>query len=188
MTGFRVAYGGAQQLYNIKPDMTCLGKVIGGGLPVGAYGGRKAIMERVAPLGGIYQAGTLSGNPLAMTAGLETLRILRKEGTYQALNQKTTSLCEGIRSAARDHGIPVTCTSVGGMFTVFFTSSRVKDYETAKKSDVAMFARYFKLMLEQGFYLPPSQFEAVFVSLAHSNQDVERTIESTQYAFKKIRA
>jgi glutamate-1-semialdehyde 2,1-aminomutase len=180
MTGFRVAYGGAQSLYGIVPDMTCLGKIIGGGLPVGAYGGRREIMEQVAPLGGVYQAGTLSGNPLAMTAGLETLKILEGEGVYETLGQKTEFLCRGITQAAHECGIPVRCTHVGAMFTVFFTSSPVEDYETAKKSDTDAFARYFVLMLEQGIYLPPSQFEAVFVSLAHSQEDLERTVHAAK--------
>ncbi len=186
MTGFRVAYGGAQTVYGVTPDMTCLGKVIGGGLPVGAYGGKREIMEHVAPLGGVYQAGTLSGNPLAMTAGLETLKILEGEGTYETLNQKTSFLCEGISQAAGECGIPVQCPHVGAMFTAFFTPSPVEDYETAKKSDTGAYVRYFILMLEHGIYLPPSQFEAVFVSLAHSREDLERTITAARNAFRKM--
>ena len=187
MTGFRVAYGGAQSLYNVVPDMTCLGKIIGGGLPVGAYGGKRQIMEQVAPVGGVYQAGTLSGNPLAVTAGLETLRILEGEGIYETLDQKTRSLCEAIRQSARDFDIPVWCPHVGAMFTVFFTPVPVEDYDTAKKCDAEAFARYFVLMLEQGIYLPPSQFEAVFISLAHSKEDIERTIEASRNAFREMR-
>ena len=187
MTGFRVAYGGAQSLYRVKPDLTCLGKVIGGGLPVGAYGGRRDIMEHVAPLGGVYQAGTLSGNPLAMTAGLETLRILSRDGVYEALNEKTRFLCDGIRQAGAEVGIPIRCSRVGGMFTVFFASSPVEDYETAKKSDIKAFGRYFVDMLNQGIYLPPSQFEAVFVSLAHSQDDLERTVAAARAALERMR-
>lgn len=186
MTGFRVAYGGAQTLYAVIPDMTCLGKIVGGGLPVGAYGGKRRIMEHVAPVGGVYQAGTLSGNPLAMTAGLETLKILEGEGIYEALYEKTDFLCEGIRQSAREFGIPVWCSHVGAMFTVFFTSSPVEDYGTAKRSDTEAFARYFILMLEEGIYLPPSQFEAVFVSLAHSQEDLERTLTAARNAFRKM--
>jgi len=187
MTGFWVAYGGAQNLYNVVPDMTCLGKIIGGGLPVGAYGGKRQIMEQVAPVGGVYQAGTLSGNPLAVTAGLETLKILKGEGIYETLEQKTRSLCEGMKQSARDFDIPVWCPHVGAMFTVFFTPEPVEDYDTAKKSDAGAFVRYFVLMLEQGIYLPPSQFEAVFVSLAHNQEDLERTVEASRNAFKKMR-
>ncbi len=186
MTGFRVAYGGAQSLYDVIPDMTCLGKIVGGGLPVGAYGGKRRIMEHVAPLGGVYQAGTLSGNPLAMTAGLETLKILEGEGIYEALCEKTDFLCDGISQSAREFGVPVWCNHVGAMFTVFFTSSPVEDYGTAKRSDTKAFARYFILMLEQGIYLPPSQFEAVFVSLAHSQEDLERTVTAARNAFRKM--
>jgi glutamate-1-semialdehyde 2,1-aminomutase len=188
MTGFRVAYGGAQSHYGVTPDMTCLGKIIGGGLPVGAYGGKGEIMRHVAPLGAVYQAGTLSGNPLAMTAGLETLKILQGDGVYESLGQKTRSLCEGIREAASESGISVQCPHVGSMFTVFFTPSPVEDYLTAKGSDTEAFARYFIRMLEQGIYLPPSQFEAVFVSLAHSQDDLERTVAGARTAFRKMRA
>lgn len=186
MTGFRVAYGGAQSLYGVKPDMTCLGKIIGGGLPVGAYGGKREIMEQVAPVGGVYQAGTLSGNPLATTAGLETLKILEGEGVYESLNEKTRFLCDGITESARECGIPVWCPHVGAMFTVFFTSSPVEDYGTAKKSDLDAFVRYFLLMLDQGIYLPPSQFEAVFVSLAHTQEDLEKTVSAARNAFRKM--
>jgi glutamate-1-semialdehyde 2,1-aminomutase len=170
------------------PDMTCLGKIIGGGLPVGAYGGKKEIMEHVAPLGGVYQAGTLSGNPLAMTAGLVTLKALEGEGVYEALNQKVDFLCKEISQAANDCGIPVHCSHVGGMFTVFFTSAPVEDYQTAKTSDTEAFSRYFNLMLEQAIYLAPSQFEAVFVSLAHSQEDLERTVAAAQTAFRQMRS
>jgi len=153
---------------------------------VGAYGGKKKIMEQVAPLGGVYQAGTLSGNPLAMTAGLETLKILEGEGVYETLNRKVEFLCEGIGQAAKDSSIPVWCTHVGAMFTIFFTPEPVEDYGTAKKSDTEAFVRYFVHMLERGIYLPPSQFEAVFVSLAHSQEDLERTVAAARTAFKEM--
>jgi glutamate-1-semialdehyde 2,1-aminomutase len=187
MTGFRVAYGGAQSLYGVMPDMTCLGKIIGGGLPVGAYGGRRDIMEHVAPLGGVYQAGTLSGNPLAMTAGLETLKVLAEPGVYEKLREKTDFLCEGLMQSAADAGILISCSRVGAMFTVFFSSSPVEDYETATKSDIKAFGRYFVEMLNQEIYLPPSQFEAVFVSLSHSQEDLERTLTAARIAFGRIR-
>lgn len=186
MTGFRVAYGGAQSLYNVTPDMTCLGKIIGGGLPVGAYGGKKEIMEKVAPLGGVYQAGTLSGNPLAMTAGLETLKLLEKKRTYEKLDKKTKYLIKGIKKAAKECNLSIHCNQVGSMFTIFFTDSKVEDYSTAKQSNTDTFARFFTLMLEQGIYLPPSQFEAIFVSLAHNKKDLEKTLEAARITFKKL--
>ncbi|MBW2057465.1 MAG: glutamate-1-semialdehyde 2,1-aminomutase [Deltaproteobacteria bacterium] len=186
MTGFRVAYGGAQSLYGVIPDMTCLGKIIGGGLPVGAYGGKREIMELVAPLGGVYQAGTLSGNPLAMTAGLETLKILEAEGVYESLEMKAEFLCDGISQAAREAGIEIRCSHVGTMLTVFFTPSPVENYEEARKSDTKAFTRYFLLMLDQGIYLPPSQFEAAFISLAHTEEDLERTVGAARKAFRSM--
>jgi len=186
MTGFRVAYGGAQELYGVRPDLTCLGKIIGGGLPVGAYGGPKEIMEQVAPAGPVYQAGTLSGNPLAVTAGLATLKVLARRGTYEALEDKAGFLEEGLREAMKEAGVPATLNRVGSMFTVFFTSQEVYDYETALSSHTASFARYFRLMLEQGIYLPASQFEAAFVSLAHSREDLEKTVEAARAAFKAL--
>lgn len=178
MTGFRVAYGGAQALYGIRPDLTCLGKIIGGGLPVGAFGGRREIMELVAPLGPVYQAGTLSGNPLAMTAGLETLKIVSRPGVYESLEEKTDALCRGLDQAAREAGIPVTTNRVGSMFTMFFTDREVVDFDTAKTSDTGRFGLFFRGMLEEGVYLAPSQFEAAFMSLAHSQEDIERTVEA----------
>ncbi|WP_297199844.1 glutamate-1-semialdehyde 2,1-aminomutase [Thermanaeromonas sp.] len=184
MTGFRVAYGGAQEIYKVKPDLTCLGKIIGGGLPVGAYGGRRDIMEQVAPSGPVYQAGTLSGNPLAVTAGLATLKILQRAGVYEALEEKGALLERGLREKAGEAGLEVTINRKGSMFTVFFTSNEVVDYETALTSNVERFARYFRSMLEQGIYLPPSQFEAAFVSLAHTDEDIERTITAASRAFK----
>ena len=186
MTGFRVAYGGAQELYNIKADITCLGKIIGGGLPVGAYGGKREIMKMVAPAGPVYQAGTLSGNPLAMTAGIETLKILSKPGTYKKLEKISDKLCRGIEEGAQKAGIPVYLGRVGSMFSVFFTEKEVTDYSTAKKSDTALFSKYFLLMLRGGIYLAPSQFEAGFVSLAHSVSDIEKTITVNQESLKKI--
>ena len=186
ITGFRVAYGGAQELYGIKADLTCLGKIIGGGLPVGAYGGKQAIMERVAPLGGVYQAGTLSGNPMAMTAGIETLDLLRSKKVYQALEEKTTYLTEGISKSAEERGIPITINRATGLFTVFFTRGPVTHYQKAKMSDTKRFAQFFIQMMEEGIYLPPSQFEAWFISLAHSQKDLDRTIEACDSAFRKL--
>lgn len=186
ITGFRSAYGGAQELYKIKADMTCLGKIIGGGLPVGVYGGKKAIMERVSPLGGVYQAGTLSGNPLAMTAGIATLELLKSKKTYQELERKTFYLTEKISECAEEKGIPFSINRAKGMFTLFFTEGPVKDYQTAKRSDTKRFARFFIGVMEQGIYLPPSQFEAWFISLAHTQRDLDKTIEACATAFKEI--
>ena len=184
MTGFRVAYGGAQSLYNIQPDLTTLGKVIGGGLPVGAYAGRREIMEMVAPAGPMYQAGTLSGNPLAMTAGIETLKVLQEPGVFEEIERRTAMLAEGIGQAAREAGVPVFQTRVGTMFCTFFTSDPVTDYASAKEADTARFGRFFQAMLEQGVYLAPSQFEAGFMSLVHSDEDIERTVEAAANAFR----
>jgi glutamate-1-semialdehyde 2,1-aminomutase len=186
ITGFRVAYGGAQELYHTRADLTCLGKIIGGGLPVGAYGGKRAIMEKVAPLGGVYQAGTLSGNPLAMTAGLVTLGLLKSKNVYKELEKKTSYLTEAISNSAEENGIPLSINRAVGMFTLFFTEGPVRDYRTAKASDTKRFAQFFIEMMEQGIYLPPSQFEAWFVSLAHSQKDLDKTIEACDTAFKKI--
>lgn len=178
MTGFRVAYGGAQALYGITPDLTCLGKVIGGGLPVGAYGGKKEIMQWVAPLGNMYQAGTLSGNPLAMTAGIETLKVIRQPGSFAQIEAKAAALADGIADAAARAGVPAYSTRVGTMFTIFFTGQTVIDYTSAKTSDTTRFGRYFQGMLERGIYIAPSQFEAGFMSLVHSDEDIEHTIRS----------
>lgn len=186
ISGFRAAYGGAQELYGIKADMTCLGKIIGGGLPVGAYGGREKIMEKVAPLGGVYQAGTLSGNPLAMAAGIEALDILKSKKIYQDLEKKTFYLAERIAESAEERGISVTINQATGMLTLFFTEGPVRDYASAKTSDTKRFARFFIEMLEQGIYLPPSQFEAWFISIAHTQKDLDRTAEACDRAFKKI--
>jgi glutamate-1-semialdehyde 2,1-aminomutase len=186
MTGFRVAYGGAQQLYKIKPDLTCLGKVIGGGLPVGAFGGRREIMEKIAPLGPIYQAGTLSGNPLAMTAGIETLKLLALPGTYKTLEKSAADLAKGLQSAAEEAGVPARVNRVGSMFTAFFTDRIVKDYASAKTSDTVRFGRYFLSMLKNGVNLAPSQFEAAFLSLAHTKADLTKTIEAARKSLKGL--
>jgi glutamate-1-semialdehyde 2,1-aminomutase len=186
ISGFRVAYGGAQELYEIRADLTCLGKIIGGGLPVGAYGGKRAMMEKVAPLGGVYQAGTLSGNPLAMTAGLVTLGLLKSKNIYKELEKKTSYLTEAISNSAEENGIPLSINRAVGMFTLFFTEGPVRDYRTAKRSDTKRFAQFFIEMMEQGIYLPPSQFEAWFISLAHSQKDLDKTIEACDTAFRKV--
>jgi glutamate-1-semialdehyde 2,1-aminomutase len=187
MTGFRVAYGGAQELYKIQPDLTTLGKIIGGGLPVGAYGGKASLMDWVAPAGPVYQAGTLSGNPLALAAGLKTLEILRRPGTYQRLEMISKKLALGLASAAAKAGVPVTVNRVGSMSTCFFTREPVTDYASAKKSDTGKFALFFRSLLERGVYLPPSQFEAAFVSTAHSDADVALTLEAAAKSFDEIR-
>lgn len=175
MTGFRVACGGAQELYSVTPDLTCLGKVIGGGLPVGAFGGRRDIMETVAPAGDTYQAGTLSGNPLAMAAGLATLRELAKPGIYEKLEEKAALLSTGLAAGISESSVPVTMNRVGSMMTLFFNEGPITDFATAKESDTALYAEFFRHMLASGVYLAPSQFEAAFVSLAHSAADLEVT-------------
>lgn len=186
MTGFRVSYGGAQQLYGIIPDLTCLGKVIGGGLPVGAYGGKREIMECVAPAGAVYQAGTLSGNPLAVAAGIATLEILKQPGIYEELEQKAASLEQGLREAALTSGVEVSLNRVGSMLCAFFTGRSVNDYVTACSSNTSYFSAFFKSMLEQGVYLAPSQFEATFVSLAHGEKEIEKTLIAARNSFKAI--
>lgn len=186
MSGFRLCYGGAQKVYDVVPDMTCLGKIIGGGLPVGAFGGKKKIMEMLAPSGPVYQAGTLSGNPLAMTAGIETLRILKCKGVYEKLENTTKGLCNGLETIAKKRGIPVQIARAGAMFTLFFNDRPVDNYEDARKSNLERFAKYFRKMLESGIYLAPSQFEAVFVSLAHSKADVEKTLAAAEKVFKGL--
>ncbi|MCL6587685.1 MAG: glutamate-1-semialdehyde 2,1-aminomutase [Anoxybacillus sp.] len=185
MTGFRVDYHCAQGYFGVTPDLTCLGKVIGGGLPVGAYGGRADIMERIAPSGPIYQAGTLSGNPLAMTAGYETLIQLTPE-TYEQFWKKADRLEAGLRQAAEKYGIPHTVTRAGSMIGFFFTNEAVINYEKAKTSDVEMFAAYYREMAEQGIFLPPSQFEGMFLSTEHTDEDIEKTIEAAEKAFAKL--
>ncbi|MEK6581477.1 MAG: glutamate-1-semialdehyde 2,1-aminomutase [Nitrospirota bacterium] len=186
MTGFRVAYGGAQEHYRIKPDMTCLGKVIGGGLPVGAYGGKKEIMSMVSPEGPVYQAGTLSGNPLAMTAGIETLRILSTKGTYKKLESLSAMLERGLKDAAKKAGVATRFYRAGTMFCTYFTNKEVYDYGTAKTSDTAKFSRFFSGMLDRGVNIAPSQFEAGFMSLAHSEKDIEKTARAAYESLKRI--
>jgi glutamate-1-semialdehyde 2,1-aminomutase len=183
ITGFRIARGGAQEKYRVTPDLTCLGKVVGGGLPVGAYGGRREIMELIAPLGPVYQAGTLSGNPLAMAAGVATLRLLAEPGVYDHLEALGRRLADGLASAARAAGVPYTANRVGSMLTGFFCSGPVLDYATAKLADTRRYATFFQAMLERGVYLAPSQFEAGFVSLAHTEADIDATIAAAQGAF-----
>lgn len=186
MTGFRVARGGAQELFGITPDLTTMGKVIGGGLPVGAYGGKREIMQQIAPAGPIYQAGTLSGNPLAMAAGLTTLEELSKPGVYERLEKLSARLAEGLADNASKLGIPHTLNRVGSMVCLFFTDTPVINYETAKTSDLERFSAYFSHLLEEGIMIPPSQFEGMFVSLAHSEEDIEKTIEASYQAMKKL--
>jgi glutamate-1-semialdehyde 2,1-aminomutase len=186
ITGFRVAYGGAQALYHIQADLTCLAKTIGGGLPVGVYGGRREIMELIAPLGPVYQAGTLSGNPLAMTAGIQTLRALQAPGTYECLEELSQKLGRDLSEAAALADLPVRLNRVGSMFTLFFTPDEVLDYASAKRSNTQRYARYFHAMLERGIYLPPSPFEACFVSLAHTESDVIQTIEGARDCFATL--
>ncbi|MBI3351068.1 MAG: glutamate-1-semialdehyde 2,1-aminomutase [Nitrospirae bacterium] len=186
ITGFRVSYGGAQELYGVVPDLTCLGKIIGGGLPVGAYGGRRKIMAHVAPSGPVYQAGTLSGNPLAMTAGIAMLKLLRKKNLYRDLNEKTAFLVREIENAAKKENIPFSVNKFGSMFTCFFTPKIVIDYQSAKSSDTRKYGKFFSLMLKEGVYFPPSQFETSFLSTAHTEKDLEKTIEATRKVFKKL--
>jgi len=186
ITGFRLSYGGAQELYGVIPDMTTLGKIIGGGLPVGAYGGRREIMEQVAPVGLVYQAGTLSGNPVTVAAGIETLRILRGRDPYTELEAKTKRLADALASAAGQSGIDLQVNQIGSMMTAFFTQEAVDGYATAKTSDTQRYAAFFRGMLEQGIYLAPSQFEAAFVSTAHSDEDIARTIEAARNALALI--
>jgi len=186
MTGFRVALGGAQELYGVTPDLTTLGKIIGGGLPVGAFGGKREIMAQISPSGGVYQAGTLSGNPLAMAAGNATLDILMRPGFYESLEEKSAYVADGIARAARKAGYPIYSTRVGSMFCAFFTRQEVVDWDTAATSDTKAFAAYFRSMLEQGIYLAPSQFETAFVSAAHTTDDLDRTIAAAEKAFASL--
>ncbi|WP_088050782.1 glutamate-1-semialdehyde 2,1-aminomutase [Virgibacillus dakarensis] len=186
MTGFRVGYHCAQGYFGVTPDLTCLGKVIGGGLPVGAFGGKREIMESIAPTGTIYQAGTLSGNPLAMTAGYETLNAM-SENEYEKLNQKIDRLVEGYKQAAIDFSIPLHINRAGSMVGVFFTNEPVINYETARLSNLDYFAQYYRAMAEEGIFLPPSQFEGLFLSTAHTDQDIEKTILAVRNAFAKIK-
>ncbi|GAQ16736.1 glutamate-1-semialdehyde 2,1-aminomutase [Oceanobacillus picturae] len=186
MTGFRVGFHCAQGHFGVTPDLTCLGKVIGGGLPVGAYGGKREIMEKVAPTGTIYQAGTLSGNPLAMTAGLETLSALDKS-SYEQINKKVDRLMEGFKEAAHAHDIPLQINRAGSMVGVFFTNQEVINYETAQSANLDYFAQYYIAMMEQGVFLPPSQFEGLFLSTSHTDEDIEKTISAVNHAFASIK-
>lgn len=186
MTGFRVARGGAQELYGITPDITTLGKIIGGGLPVGAYGGSRDVMNNIAPAGPIYQAGTLSGNPLSMTAGLITLRRLRDRSVYERLESATQTLCDGLAAAAEEAGVATVTNRVGSMWTGFFTIEPVVDWDSANKSNRELYGKFFHAMLDEGVYLAPSQFEAAFVSLAHTDEVIEKTIEAAKKSFKTI--
>lgn len=188
MTGFRVSYGGAQELYGVTPDLTCLGKVIGGGLPVGAYGGKKAIMENVAPAGPVYQAGTLSGNPLAVTAGIATLEALNQPGVYDDLEKKSAMLENGLKDSAMKTGVELSINRVGSMLSAFFTAEKVTDYSTACTSNTEYFSSFFKSMLENGIYIAPSQYEAAFISAAHSEKDIELTLEFAQKSIQSIKS
>ncbi len=184
ITGFRLSYGGAQNLYGVQPDLTCLGKIIGGGLPVGAYGGRRDIMEQVAPSGPVYQAGTLSGNPLAMAAGISTIKALAEPGVYEALESKTLRLARGLEEAAARAGAEVYITQTGSMLCVFFQPGPVTDFAGALRSDTARYSRYFQALLERGVYIAPAQFEALFLSTAHTDKHIDRTLEACEEAFR----
>jgi glutamate-1-semialdehyde 2,1-aminomutase len=186
ITGFRVSLGGAQALYNVMPDLTTLGKIIGGGLPVGAYGGKKEIMDQIAPQGPVYQAGTLSGNPLAMAAGIATLAELNKSGVYAELDQKADFLTKGIREAAQASGIAVQVDRVGSVFGMFFNDKPVRNMSDAKSCDLDRFTRYYDAMLEQGIYIAPSQFESGFVSTAHGEEQIKKTIQTIQAVFDRL--
>ncbi len=186
MTGFRVDWGGAQTRYGITPDLTCLGKIVGGGLPAAAYGGRRELMSRIAPEGPVYQAGTLSGNPLAVAAGLETLRRLSRTRAYDRLGSISTTLADGLREAAAEVGIELCAQALGGMFGFFFHPGPVRDFEAAKQADAAQFERFFAAMLKRGIYLPPSPFEACFTSLAHQEPDVEATLAAARAALRSV--
>merc|ERR1712176_852184 len=186
MTGFRVAYGGAQQYFGVTPDVTTMGKVIGGGLPVGAYGGRKDIMEQVAPAGPMYQAGTLSGNPLAMTAGIETMKKLSQDGVYEELERKAQKLVDGITAAAKKHGHAISGGVAGGMFGWFFVEGPVKNFSEASKGDGEEFGKWHRMMLERGVHLAPSMYEAGFMSMAHTDEDIEKTIAIADEVLSKL--
>ncbi|HID08240.1 MAG TPA: aminotransferase class III-fold pyridoxal phosphate-dependent enzyme, partial [Armatimonadetes bacterium] len=186
ITGFRVCYGGAQTLYNIQPDMTVLGKIIGGGFPIGAYGGRREIMEQVAPLGPVYQAGTLSGNPVAVSAGIATLSVLKREIPYPTLERLSEKLATNMLEVAQRAGVQVQINRIGSMMTIFFSDSPVFDYQSALQADCNQFAKFFHAMLDKGIYLPPSQFEAMFVSMAHTDEDINATIEAARIAFSEV--
>ena len=188
ITGFRIAWGGAQQVYGVRPDLTCLGKIVGGGLPVGAYGGRADILEQIAPLGGVYQAGTLSGNPLAMAAGIETLALLQAPGFYRDLEAKGQQLTDGFGQAATAAGVPVQVNRVGSILTAFFTGVPVVDFASAKTADTKRYAIFFQAMLERGVSLAPSQFEAAFISVAHTTEDLHVTVAAAREALALVAA
>jgi glutamate-1-semialdehyde 2,1-aminomutase len=185
ITGFRVALGGVQSICGVKPDLTCLGKVIGGGLPVGAYGGSRQLMDNIAPVGPIYQAGTLSGNPLAMTAGIEMIKLLSGQSVYDELERKSEKLCAGYESNVKKLGIKAQFTRVGSMFSMFFTDQNIIDFESVKSSDTNFFRSYFTSLLEEGVYIAPSQFEAGFMSAVHTDEEIEQTIEANYKALQK---
>jgi glutamate-1-semialdehyde 2,1-aminomutase len=186
MTGFRLAYGGAQSVYDVKPDITTLGKIIGGGMPIGAYGGKRELMQLVSPLGPMYQAGTLSGNPVAVASGKATLGVLKNSSIYADLEERSSEFETGVRKAAEKHGVPLTINRAGSMWTIFFTEGPVTDYESANKSNREKFSRFFHLMLTEGVYLPPSQLEAAFFSAAHAKKDILQLIERADRALKKV--
>jgi glutamate-1-semialdehyde 2,1-aminomutase len=188
MTGFRVALGGAQALYGVKPDLTTLGKVIGGGLPVGAFGGRRDIMQAIAPLGPVYQAGTLSGNPVAVAAGLATLKLVQAAGFYDRLTAATRALCEGLARAAQGHGVPFSAASVGGMFGLFFRATPPASFAEVMQCDREAFNRFFHAMLAAGIYLAPSAYEAGFVSSAHGEAEIERTVSAARKVFAELKS
>ena len=187
ISGFRISYGGAQKLFGIKPDLTCLGKIIGGGLPVGAFGGKKKIMKLLAPLGSVYQAGTLSGNPISVAAGITTLNILKNDSLYAALDQKTEALCEAIKAKAKEYEIKLKINYLGSIFSIFFTDHDIIDYQTAKTQDVGLFKRFFHGLLKEGIYFSPSGFEANFLSTTHSAHDIEKTLKAVEKILKNIR-
>ena len=187
ITGFRVSLGGAQKLYGVTPDITCLGKIIGGGLPVGAYGGSRQVMDHISPVGSIYQAGTLSGNPLAMAAGNVMLDLLSREGVYESLEQKSARLCQGLKQNVEDLGIQAQFTRVGSMFSMFFTAQAIVDFETVKSCDTDLFKRYFNGLLGEGVYIAPSQFEAGFMSAVHTDEEIDLTIEASRKALNAAR-
>jgi glutamate-1-semialdehyde 2,1-aminomutase len=186
ITGFRLSYGGAQEYYSIRPDLTCLGKIIGGGLPVGAYGGKAEIMDQIAPDGPVYQAGTLSGNPLAMAAGIATLKLLQKPDFYTELEKKAERFGERLQAVAAEAGIPAQLNRAGSLMTAFFTGEKVVDFDSAMKADTNLYAAHYRQMLSQGVYLAPSQFEVAFISAAHSENDLERALKMTEWSFKKL--
>jgi len=187
MTGFRVSLGGAQKLFGVTPDITCMGKIIGGGLPVGAYGGSRQVMDYISPMGSVYQAGTLSGNPLAMAAGNVMFDLLSKDGVYESLEEKSAKLCQGLKQNVEDLGIDAQFTRVGSMFSMFFTSKEIVDFETVKTCDTDFFKRYFNGLLEEGVYIAPSQFEAGFMSLVHTDEEINLTIEASRKALTAAR-